>query len=358
MKCKNAYSCFNGVIDPLFIALYSFTDASITLAVEALPESSNTFGTEEPLSEPSEPPVSLIIRNELELAELWAVTARNDNELEDYLKQTGHYYNGIQNREVVTTFFNLIESLPLPVIPNAEFWGTTYYPELQSLDIAYRMKTGESFGFIYGLTRNTEEYMEELTGQKPIPIYQKEDGRIKVYNSTRELDPYADFTRYLMDIDGFYVNVLYRNEDIKDFSVVTPDQVFGEAVLSTLQVITNYKSHDISVLLNGLYLNFDQPPVMESDRVLVPFRAIYEALGAKVEWDNDSQTVTATTENNTIVTRIDNKQITINGKPITLDVPARLIGGRALVPVRAVSEGLGAKVDWDNKKRQVIINTN
>ena len=94
---------------------------------------------------------------------------------------------------------------------------------------------------------------------------------------------------------------------------------------------------------------------MESDRILVPFRAIYEALGAKAEWDSSTQTAMATMGNKSIVTQVDNPQITVNGKTTPLDVPSRLIGGCVFVPIRAISEGLGAQVDWDDGIREVSI---
>ena len=331
-----------------------FIGISFKNAAEA---STNTVTDITGIEYPPERTPTVVIRGETELIELLGLLELDNDELEDYLMKSRIDTNGIKNREDIETFLELINSLSLPIVQNAKFRSLMYSPINMSINISYEIDIGESYSFAYGLTWNTEEYIEERTGQKPVPIYQKEDGRIKVYNSTAELDPYAGFTRYLMDVDGHYVNVTYRNEGIKDFSLVTPDQVFGDMVLSTLQTITNYKSHDITVLLNGLYLDFDQPPIMENDRILVPFRVIYEAFGAKVEWDNATQTVTAIMGNKTIITCIDDKQISINGKMTPLDVPARLVGDRALVPIRAVSEGLGAKVDWDNKKHQVIITT-
>ncbi len=116
-------------------------------------------------------------------------------------------------------------------------------------------------------------------------------------------------------------------------------------------------SDNITVILNSQTLAFDQPPIMENDRVLVPFRAIFEAFGAEVGWNGETQTVTAKKGDLEMSLQIDNNQITVNGKTVTLDVPPRLVSSRTLVPVRAVSEGLGAKVGWDDAKQQVIITT-
>lgn len=135
------------------------------------------------------------------------------------------------------------------------------------------------------------------------------------------------------------------------------------AILIILTLILSFSSvaftqdMNITVFLNGEQLTFDVDPTLESGRTLVPMRAIFEALGAEVTWVNETQTAIATKDNLKIEISIDNTQMLKNGEVITLDVPARLINSRTLVPVRAVSEGMGAKVDWDNANQRVLITT-
>ncbi|MCL2776298.1 MAG: stalk domain-containing protein, partial [Oscillospiraceae bacterium] len=76
----------------------------------------------------------------------------------------------------------------------------------------------------------------------------------------------------------------------------------------------------VSVIMDGKPVNFDVLPVMENDRVLVPFRAIFEQFGATVEWDEETQTVTAKTADKTVILQIDNCGMYINGEMILLDV--------------------------------------
>jgi hypothetical protein len=112
----------------------------------------------------------------------------------------------------------------------------------------------------------------------------------------------------------------------------------------------------IKVKLNGRYLDFDQPPVMLNDRVLVPVRAILEALGAQIAWDGDTQIVTAVKDGAVLKLQLDNPVPLKNGQPLkALDVPAKLIGGRTLVPARFVSENYNMKVEWDEASQTVII---
>lgn len=117
------------------------------------------------------------------------------------------------------------------------------------------------------------------------------------------------------------------------------------------------RAEDIRVTVNGSYLTFDQQPIMENDRVLVPVRAIFEALGATVDWNPSNELVTAQKGNQTVTLQIGNRLMTQNGTPILLDVGPKLAGSRTLVPVRAVSESFGAIVDWEESTLTVVITT-
>lgn len=112
----------------------------------------------------------------------------------------------------------------------------------------------------------------------------------------------------------------------------------------------------VYVRVNGRLLTFDQKPIIENGRTLVPFRAIFEALGADVSWNNDTQQVTAKRGDSHISLIIGDKNMLVNYNQIVqLDVPPKILNGRTMVPLRAVSEAYGANVSWDNSKRLVTI---
>lgn len=103
----------------------------------------------------------------------------------------------------------------------------------------------------------------------------------------------------------------------------------------------------VQVYVDGHRVAFDQPPAIGNGRVLVPLRGVFERLGATVSWDPASQTVLAKRGAANVSLKISSPQAFVNGQAQFLDVPAMLIGGRTLVPLRFVSRALGAVVAWD-----------
>lgn len=112
---------------------------------------------------------------------------------------------------------------------------------------------------------------------------------------------------------------------------------------------------EVSVTVNGKDVVFDQPPIIESGRTLVPMRAIFEALGYEVVWDNGTIDVYNSDGDNVMTLWVDNKYMWTENADVTLDVAPKIVNSRTLVPVRAISESIGANVVWDNSTRTVII---
>lgn len=106
---------------------------------------------------------------------------------------------------------------------------------------------------------------------------------------------------------------------------------------------------DISVQLNGQPLAFDVPPVVQNGRTLVPVRAIFEALGARITWDPASQTISAVhpERDRYVILTIGSTTSWVDGRETKLDVAPQIIEGRTLVPLRFISTAMGAEVGWD-----------
>ena len=112
---------------------------------------------------------------------------------------------------------------------------------------------------------------------------------------------------------------------------------------------------EIAVKLDGKWMTFDVDPILLNDRTMVPMRAIFEALGATVSWDDATQTATGEKDGKKVSVTIDSTIATVDGAEKTLDQSAVLKDGRTLVPLRFVSEAFGAEVGWDDPTQTVII---
>lgn len=146
------------------------------------------------------------------------------------------------------------------------------------------------------------------------------------------------------------------------------------ACVTAFSIVPAMAEDDITVTVDGKKLEFDVPPVIQNDRVLVPFRAIFEAYGMEVTWSEDSQRIDALRVVGSVYTSLSltigsdkMKKSVADSNPenpvrpdgieyIDLDAPAVIINDRTFIPLRAVSEALGGvSVDWDGDTRTVTI---
>lgn len=116
-------------------------------------------------------------------------------------------------------------------------------------------------------------------------------------------------------------------------------------------------SYDVVLKVNDKVIQSDSPPFIYSEigLTMVPIRFVTEALGAKVEWKESTNEVYITKQNNKIIQKIGSKTARLNGTSIELGTPAELRNDRTMVPLRFVSEGLGAKVLWNGSANEVNI---
>lgn len=115
----------------------------------------------------------------------------------------------------------------------------------------------------------------------------------------------------------------------------------------------------ITVNINNIQVEFDTEPITESDRTLVPMRAIFEMFNATISWDERTQTAIVTKDDVNIRFTIDENKMYKNGEEILIDVPTRLVNGsETMIPIRAISEAFGCEVLWDEETKIVEILTN
>ena len=150
--------------------------------------------------------------------------------------------------------------------------------------------------------------------------------------------------------DMFVVGDEIVIEDYRDYYVGDKEEVFS-------QLREKLPNNPVYVKFNDDILGFDEPPIIEDGSTLVPMRFLFDQMGADVEWDSETQTATATLDNKAVTFSIDNVNARINNKPAKMDVPARLVNGKTMVPLRFLSENMGYDVDWDADSRTAIVNS-
>lgn len=129
------------------------------------------------------------------------------------------------------------------------------------------------------------------------------------------------------------------------------------AFISLLASVSVSADEDINVMINGTAVNFDTPARIINGRTMVPVRAIFEALGAEVSWDAQTNTVTAENDIKKITMTIGVNYITDGELYIIMDTAPVIIDSRTYIPARFAAEAFGNSVGWDEEKRTVHILT-
>ena len=140
--------------------------------------------------------------------------------------------------------------------------------------------------------------------------------------------------------------------------------IFVAALCIVINFLTVSAEEAAKVMVNGNYVQMDQSPIFQDDRILIPVRAVGEALNCKVNWDPDTQTATLNNGSTEVKARIGEyvlEKINVSAEPIpmmiSLDVPATIEANRTMVPLRAVAEAFLLDVEWNEDARTVIINS-
>lgn len=135
----------------------------------------------------------------------------------------------------------------------------------------------------------------------------------------------------------------------------------GISILVALTMMFTFVSvsaeRNIKIYVDGTELECDSPAFIENGNTMVPMRNIFEHLNAKVDWDNDTKTITAKKEDTEITLQIGSQTLKKNEKSEQLDVTPVIVNDTTFVPIRAVSQALDANVVWDDKTSTIKISS-
>jgi hypothetical protein len=125
---------------------------------------------------------------------------------------------------------------------------------------------------------------------------------------------------------------------------VLADAASGAGIPGTASTAT---LPEITVKVNGQVVEQGVATVVYNGRILIPLRGILDRLGAKVEWLPETREAIITGGGHTITLKAGDSNALVDGKGIAMDAPARISDGMILVPLRFLSENIGAKVVWE-----------
>lgn len=159
-----------------------------------------------------------------------------------------------------------------------------------------------------------------------------------------------------------WVSAKYPDIKIRTVKILVGSMVVGTVLLSQnhipkaeaaggayLQVM------QMNILVNGQKLALKDPPYVTSNRTLIPVRDIAEAIGATVLWDGVKKEVTVQMGGTKLLLKLDSTTVWVNGKAIQSDVKTQIINSRTYVPLRLISEQLGATVNWNQGTSTITI---
>jgi len=143
------------------------------------------------------------------------------------------------------------------------------------------------------------------------------------------------------------------------FDIVLSNNSFSE---EKIKIYTRDYQHRMviergpTMLVNGEWIEFDAKPYIENNRVMIPFRAIAEAIEVKVEWDEENKKIIGYhDEKKYIEMTIGENKMLVDGKEIEIDVAPEIKDNRTYIPVRAFAESFGAEVRWSEANWNVGI---
>lgn len=131
--------------------------------------------------------------------------------------------------------------------------------------------------------------------------------------------------------------------------------LLGLILMLVFSVVGPAQAQDIKVFINGQSKSFEPAPFIENGRTLVPMRAFFESLGADVDWDGETRTVTGIRSGIEVKLQIGSTKANVNSQEKILDVPAKIISGRTFIPLRFVGEALGEKIEWEGATRTIRV---
>jgi hypothetical protein len=197
------------------------------------------------------------------------------------------------------------------------------------------------------------------------------ENNINVFHPVFELqgkaDPKAKLTvqdhPIALNVDGTFTTSIGVPAGISTvlFRAIATDQTVQEKKIQVSCISESYtiqmQIQNPNVTVNDLPWpwKLEVPPILESQRTFVPLRFISEIVGGSVQWDSKEKSIQVLYKQNEVVLWIGKREILVNGRKEKIDAPPFILNGRTLVPLRFVTEPLGAKIEWKAETSTILL---
>ncbi len=242
-------------------------------------------------------------------------------------------------------------------------------PELFVASVASSDSERQNKYFIWGIysfnnnilssyTRNIGDTMNLcLLNNDEIYVVISDDSKYSSCGTLKLSDLIFKCTEYMIwrDDDIRYNGEVVSEKEAVSFIIEKESDIADLNWNSIYDFAEIQETQNIKVIVNGNELYFEQPPYIENGVTMVPMRAIFEALGAEVYYNAQEESVTAIKNDITVKHTIGTEFIDVNNVSIPTFAASRLINAATMIPLRAVSEGFGADVKWNDEEKAVTI---
>lgn len=266
----------------------------------------------------------------------------------------GGYSVGIPWGDYINDIENVVIEDGVTAITDCAFYGCG---NLKSIDIPESVNRIGSFAFAECSS------LEQIT--IPVGVTQIEGWTFRNCSSLQNMYIPSSVTSigpvaFLNSPNGFNVYyggtaTMWGNIDMADNYIENdnPNIYFNCKSIGSVTISMKIGSRD--AIISGKNKTCDVSPVIVNDRTMLPARFVVEALGAKIAWIENERKVEISNDNTEIFIYIDSDKAIVNSEEKNLDSPAFIKNGRTYIPIRFISETLGAKVEWTQASQEVTI---
>ncbi|QOY37163.1 stalk domain-containing protein [Anaerobacillus isosaccharinicus] len=188
-------------------------------------------------------------------------------------------------------------------------------------------------------------YLHSITG------FNTQESRTLATNTIKSVDvSYRSFQ--MMNTLASTSDFTTLNDEIQTLLGTDSYEIYQE----TLTKMTN--SDNIKVYVDGKFLKLEEEPFVENSTTLVPFRPIFEALGAEVNWNDKDKSIIAKKDRTIIKMTVGSKFATVNSRTIELNAIPKVVNNTTYVPIRFIGETFGIHVEWEASTKTVFFRSN